>query len=256
MLWILLFSFVVALVIDIGVKFYRKKSGNPSVWKTIDSNDYRGLFSASNRELVTDDVRFLVEKILDIRKFEIDLYWKRAGYFWAFSTVTFGGFIASIPKSSWPPQQMPISLALACAGFIFGVAWHLVNQGSKYWQENWENHLDLLEDSTLGPLYKVVIDRDDPKIVDREERFKRMLLGPNPYSVSKINSLVSLFAVMLWIFFIYVSLTIRDIDGMSLAIIDVTLTVTLLMDLFGNTEARDHPALRARIRSVALKPKE
>lgn len=30
---------------------------------------------------------------LDIRKFEIDLYWKRASYFWTFIAATFAGFI-------------------------------------------------------------------------------------------------------------------------------------------------------------------
>ena len=46
-------------------------------------------------------------------------------------------------------------LVLACLGFIFSVAWILVNKGSKHWQENWENHIDLLEDSVTGPLHKI-----------------------------------------------------------------------------------------------------
>lgn len=29
---------------------------------------------------------------LDIRKFEIDLYWKRATYFWAFIAAAFAGY--------------------------------------------------------------------------------------------------------------------------------------------------------------------
>ncbi|MEQ9567909.1 MAG: hypothetical protein RLN85_19225, partial [Pseudomonadales bacterium] len=31
---------------------------------------------------------------LDIRKFEIDLYWKRAAYFWSLIAATFAGFFA------------------------------------------------------------------------------------------------------------------------------------------------------------------
>jgi len=33
-----------------------------------------------------------LEKILDIRKFEIDLYWKRATYFWAFIAASLTGY--------------------------------------------------------------------------------------------------------------------------------------------------------------------
>ena len=36
----------------------------------------------------------LLEKALDIRKFEIELYWNRSKYFWTFIGVTFGGFFA------------------------------------------------------------------------------------------------------------------------------------------------------------------
>ena len=39
---------------------------------------------------------------------------------------------------------------LACVGLIFSLAWFLTNRGSKYWQENWENHVDMLEDGTTG----------------------------------------------------------------------------------------------------------
>ncbi|WP_440939795.1 RipA family octameric membrane protein, partial [Klebsiella michiganensis] len=35
------------------------------------------------------------------------------------------------------------SLLLSSMGSVFTLSWFLVNRGSKYWQENWENHLDL-----------------------------------------------------------------------------------------------------------------
>jgi tRNA A-37 threonylcarbamoyl transferase component Bud32 len=34
-----------------------------------------------------------LKQALDIRKFEIDLYWKRATYFWAFIAVSFAGYL-------------------------------------------------------------------------------------------------------------------------------------------------------------------
>ncbi|QNR65148.1 hypothetical protein IAQ67_14620 [Paenibacillus peoriae] len=41
-----------------------------------------------------------LEMALDIRKFEIDLYWKRATYFWAFIAATFAGYFLLISKYS------------------------------------------------------------------------------------------------------------------------------------------------------------
>ncbi len=35
-----------------------------------------------------------LERAIDIRKFEIDLYWKRAAYFWTFIAATSAGFFA------------------------------------------------------------------------------------------------------------------------------------------------------------------
>ena len=35
-----------------------------------------------------------LEHALDIRKFEIELYWKRATYFWTFIGATLAGFVA------------------------------------------------------------------------------------------------------------------------------------------------------------------
>ncbi|MDK7224247.1 hypothetical protein QP468_13575, partial [Proteus mirabilis] len=94
-----------------------------------------------------------LEKALDIRKFEIELYWKRATYFWTFIGVTFAGFFAVQTSSSLNKQD--ISVVLSCLGIIFSWAWFCVNRGSKFWQENWEKHVDNLEDKIIGPLYKI-----------------------------------------------------------------------------------------------------
>ena len=54
--------------------------------------EYRNEFLA-DKEIRTK----ALERALDIRKFEIDLYWKRAAYFWTFIAATLAGFIASKP---------------------------------------------------------------------------------------------------------------------------------------------------------------
>lgn len=45
-------------------------------------------------------------------------------------------------------------LIFSALGLFFCFSWYLASRGSKHWQENWENHIDMLEDDITGPLYK------------------------------------------------------------------------------------------------------
>ncbi len=144
-----------------------------------------------------------LEKALDIRKFEIELYWKRATYFWTFIGVTFAGFFAVQTSSSLNKQD--ISVVLSCLGIIFSWAWFCVNRGSKFWQENWEKHVDNLEDKIIGPLYKIILSRniDDYQCCDI---IKNYITGPSQLSVSKINQIISLYITILWCVLLFYSL--------------------------------------------------
>jgi hypothetical protein len=131
----------------------------------------------------------------DIRKFEIELYWKRAGYFWALIVVAFAGYFSILGSDqAHMPSKFFLSFIVGTIGFVFTFAWYLVNRGSKYWQENWENHLDLLEDEVTGPLYKTRLQRPFewslPAI---------LVTAPLPVSVSKINQWVSVFLLCIWL---------------------------------------------------------
>jgi 4-amino-4-deoxy-L-arabinose transferase-like glycosyltransferase len=124
---------------------------------------------------------------LDIRKFEIELYWKRATYFWTFIGAALAGYALVYAKAenkdSW------LLLVFSCLGFLFSISWYLVNRGSKFWQNNWERHVDLLEDEVIGPLYKTIahsVGGNNP------------LTAPAEYSVSKINQILSLFISSFW----------------------------------------------------------
>lgn len=121
------------------------------------------------------------EKAWEIRNFEIKLYWQRATYFWAFIAASFAGYIAIISSYKYPANFLfELQYYVICLGLIFSIAWCLVNWGSKKWQENWEGHIDRLEEPFTGPLYKVVRS------------------GLN-FSVSKINILVSVFIAAIWL---------------------------------------------------------
>jgi hypothetical protein len=143
-------------------------------------------------ESYTPDNKKALDLALEIRKFEIELYWKRATYFWAFIAVALGGYVSILAaKDLTHNERREALLTASCLGLVFSVAWYFVNRASKFWQENWEKHVDLLEDAVIGPLYKTVLSDDDL-------RFWR-LWGPYRFSVSKLNQILSLFVVLLFL---------------------------------------------------------
>jgi len=156
-------------------------------------NEYKNQFGIEpvNKEKVEK----ALDHALDIRKFEIELYWKRATYFWAFIGATLAGY-GAVQASSIEIKN-DLSVILACLGIVFSFGWFCVNKGSKQWQENWENHVDLLEDDVTGPLYKVVLGRPKPKCI--KPWISNLITGPYEFSVSKINQMISLYVTILWI---------------------------------------------------------
>ncbi|TSK06589.1 MAG: hypothetical protein FPO08_07970 [Geobacter sp.] len=131
---------------------------------------------------------------LDIRKFEIDLYWKRAQYFWVFIAASFAGYFWTMQQSETTEQIDNMTFVINCLGITTTWAWHLVLRGSKYWQENWEAHVDYLEDEFQGKLYKFVKSGKD-----YTENGEIFFTQAYPFSVSKINILLSIYAFILWL---------------------------------------------------------
>jgi hypothetical protein len=129
--------------------------------------------------------KLALEKAWATRNFEIELYWKRATYFWAFLIPAFAGLFTLMGSANYklidPNDHIEVFLII-CIGFIISVAWGLVNKGSKAWQRHWEIHVDLLEDAVIGPLYKTVY-------------------PVKTFSVSKINEIISWFFAFVWVVF-------------------------------------------------------
>jgi hypothetical protein len=92
----------------------------------------------------------------DLRKFEIENYWKRATYFWAFQLAAFSTLGLLWPKiaDSLQPSVLMIPAGLGAITAQVGL---LTAQGSKFWQENWEGHVDALEDDVEGRLTQVIV---------------------------------------------------------------------------------------------------
>lgn len=165
---------------------------NEAIAMRITSDDY-----GVPRSPKTDPERAL-NLAHEVRKFEIELYWKRATYFWTFIAIALAGYVTVLDAKDFPRfGKGDALLTCSCVGIVFSVAWYFVNRASKFWQENWEKHVDLLEDAVMGPVYKTVLS-DEDIWSDDDPRFWPPW-GPYPFSVSKINQILSLFVVALFL---------------------------------------------------------
>lgn len=75
---------------------------------------------------------------MEIRNFEISLFWKRSNYFLVLNTAVAAGVFYKI---NIPSFAVPISIF----GMIISLIWISVNLGSKYWQDRWERKLSKIE---------------------------------------------------------------------------------------------------------------
>lgn len=139
------------------------------------------------------------EKAHDIRKFEIELYWKRTTYFWAFIAASFAGYFAILTSKSISFQEQYLFL-IESIGFVFSLGWFFVNRASKHWQLNWEKVIDSLEDDITGPLMK--------NHINNHNSFWSLTLSYR-FSVSRINQIISCFITLIW--FLLMILTSIDI---------------------------------------------
>lgn len=120
----------------------------------------------------------------DTRNFEIELFWKRAIFFWAFVAAAFAAF------GSTYQEDPGLALVLAGFGMVCSAAWTLANRGSKHWQETWERRLEALEVDVTGPLFGV----DSPSQTEGIP-----WLRSRRYSVSKLAIALSDFITLLWL---------------------------------------------------------
>ena len=144
------------MALSIGKKDYYKKFSKSYNYQSINLSD---------KEL--ERYKSALESAMDIRKFEIDLYWKRSQYFWAFIS---GAYIlyfyvvkeirneqidilkltatlknANIINEPEVHQQLDmlqsadvtwIPFIISAIIVFISINWYLVNKGSKFWQNN------------------------------------------------------------------------------------------------------------------------
>ena len=181
-----------------------------------------------------------LERAHDIRKFEINLYWKRATYFWTLLAAVFGGFfLIQAAKDLAYDKRQYFSVLLANLGIMLSFGWYCVNRGSKFWQENWEALVDQIEDKVTGPLYKSVVVRKET-----DGMLRRLLVGSSSISVSKINQLTSVYVTLIWAGLLGYSLQPMDrswpINWEYAALTGFTLLACVLFVALGKTGRRGY----------------
>ena len=126
----------------------------------------------------------------EIRQFEIRMLWQRAVFIWGFQVVIFlalGSIATELMNDNTKAQALHFvklyMTLLASLGFLTSLALIQINKGSKFWQETWEYHIDMLEEEFEGNIHKGHLKNK----------------GHMPLSVSKINLHVSCVFFLFWI---------------------------------------------------------
>src|ERR1700733_6056735 len=126
----------------------------------------------------------LLKYAADFYKAEIDNFWKRSVFFWGFIAVAFVAYGTLYEKADGTPAQL-----VTCFGLVCSTAWTLINRGSKYWYEAWEQKVASIEKEALGaPLFSNV------EILVRSGWW-----GAARYSAAKITIGFSDFVVLTWL---------------------------------------------------------
>jgi hypothetical protein len=132
--------------------------------------------------------KMILEYAADVRKFEIDLFWRRSLFFWGFISVAFVAYGVLLKQT-----DKEFALAVSCFGLICSVAWTLQNRGSKYWQEAWEQKVETVEKEVLGAAL----------FSNWEPVKKKGPWGAAKFSVSKLAIALSDFTVFIWLVLIW-----------------------------------------------------
>ena len=166
--------------------------------ESISKQEYIGCYNSekdptSGKEIPNKDlINKALEIALDTRKFEIELYWKRTGYFVLFTSAVFVGYYRTlgISETHNREEKWLLLLLLSFLGFLLSLLWYMANRGSKFWQENWEAHIEMLSTHLGIPIFGII----------RHCTFsKSNLMKEYPFSVSKVNQMVSLIVTASWL---------------------------------------------------------
>jgi uncharacterized membrane protein len=142
--------------------------------------------------------------ILDARRHEIDLVWKRGLFFWGFVALAAAGTGHALTHGE---SHLYLAMVTSGLGAVASFASYLAARGSKRWQEIWELRAEIAEAEVIGRLFDSTQDiyqlkqcRDNLRAKSGECNVeckwdkKTQLLSQGEFSVSKLHVLLNLFS--------------------------------------------------------------
>lgn len=133
-----------------------------------------------------DEQKELLNQAINFRDFEIKLSWERTKYF---SAIVVAIFVAYYSSRSNPLLRM----IFPSLGYVSTFIWLCLNRGSKFWQENWEKHIEILSIKLDRPIMGIVMVPYNPPC---------KLTSSYHYSVSRCNMTLSIMFLLFWAFLI------------------------------------------------------
>jgi hypothetical protein len=208
----------------------KKEPKSEKGYTPITREKYYKMFRGNGRTQDINKLENAHKLAWETRNFEIDKFWIRTAFFGGFTALIFNGYI-SILSGPRPMLIKNLDIYLICLGIIFSAAWFLSILGSKHWQENWEAHIDMLEDEITGPLYKIICCKRQWQC----------------FSVSKINRFLAAVIILIWTGLLVLSIIKAKSDSeincvkiveIGLAVIAVIWAMVIICRSSGNWEIR------------------
>lgn len=131
----------------------------------------------------------LYKEILELRKFEIENFWKRTLFFWGTIAIVLAGYF----KADLNDKYL---VFISFLGIIYNTIFSMSIRGSKFWQEHWETMAVVYENSLNFSLLK----KGTSQIIDNKNK-SSLITYPYRFSVSKLTMLLSDITVLLWVMF-------------------------------------------------------
>ena len=167
-------------------KLLKKESSSNTKFEDTSAQDYfklphvnryiKALLGNDTKDYITNgDIKKLKEaydKAHDIRKFEIELYWKRTTYVWTLiaALITVCGVLLSsyfrlnLPDDTQNPLLVVVGL-VSIFGLIITIISERILKSGEYWQKNWEYHVNFLEPLFSGKLYGTLLNSKRERVV-------------------------------------------------------------------------------------------
>jgi len=172
---------------------------------------FKKLLGCSDKLYLTNgDLEKLKEsynKAHDIRKFEIELYWKRTTYIWTLvaALITACAVLAAAyyrVHDADPSKDRALSetrnfllaslAGVSFFGVIITITSSFILKSGEYWQKTWEYHVSLLEPLFSGRLYSSLLDKNK-----------------NRYSIAGLNNLLYVILLSPWVLiFVIITFTL------------------------------------------------